>query len=113
MASSSGDTRYLSQLELLIARRPPLLLGATLDSKDLQLYCDLTNTDVFSDGALWLHKDVVHVFRTTYVRDAAFRQRLVFTNHTNVDLHLPVSFIFDCDFADIFEVRGMRRGTAW
>jgi glycogen debranching enzyme len=103
------DTRYLSQLELLIARHPPLLLGATLDSKDLQLYCDLTNTDVFSDGALWLHKDVVHVFRTTYVRDAAFRQRLVFTNHTNVDLHLPVSFIFDCDFADIFEVRGMRR----
>jgi glycogen debranching enzyme len=104
-----NDTRYLSRLELLIARHPPLLLGSTVDRNDLQLCCDLTNTDVFSDGALWLHKDVVHVFRTTYVRDATLRQRLVFTNHSSDDLILPVSIIFDCDFSDIFEVRGMRR----
>lgn len=104
-----NDTRYLSRLELLIARRPPLLLGSTLDGKDLQLCSDLTNTDVYSNGALWLHKDVVHVFRTTYVRDASLRQRLVFTNHSNIDLNLPVSIFFDCDFSDIFEVRGMRR----
>ncbi|CAA2142676.1 glycogen debranching N-terminal domain-containing protein [Hyphomicrobium sp. ghe19] len=103
------DTRYLSRLELLIARRPPLLLGSTLDRKDLQLCSDLTNTDVYSNGALWLHKDVVHVFRTTYVRDASLRQRLVLTNHSNIDLYLPVSVFFDCDFLDIFEVRGMRR----
>lgn len=104
-----NDTRYLSRLELLIARRPPLLLGSTLDRNDLQLCADLTNTDVYSNGSLWLHKDVVHVFRTTYVRDASLRQRLVFTNHSNVDLYLPVSIFFDCDFLDIFEVRGMRR----
>lgn len=104
-----NDTRYLSRLELLIARHSPLLLGSTLDGNDLQLCCDLTNADVFSDGALWLHKDVVHVFRTTYVRDSTLRQRMVFTNHSNEDLMLPVSIIFDCDFADIFEVRGMRR----
>jgi glycogen debranching enzyme len=104
-----NDTRYLSRLELLIARHPPLLLGSTIDNNDIQLCCDLTNTDVYTDGALWLHKDVVHVFRTTYVRDATLRQRLVFTNHSNVDLMLPVSIIFDSDFADIFEVRGMRR----
>lgn len=103
------DTRYLSRLELLIARTTPLLLGATLDGNDLQLCCDLTNTDVYEDGGTWLHKDVVHIYRTTYVRDAAVRQRLVFTNHGNIDLRLPVSIIFDCDFSDIFEVRGMRR----
>ncbi|WP_045837604.1 amylo-alpha-1,6-glucosidase [Hyphomicrobium sp. 99] len=104
-----NDTRYISRLELLIARRPPLLLGSTLDRKDLQLCCDLTNTDVYSNGGLWLHKDVVHVFRTTYVRDASLRQRLVFTNHSNIDLNLPVTIFVDADFSDIFEVRGMRR----
>jgi glycogen debranching enzyme len=104
-----NDTRYLSRIELLIARHPPLLLGSTVDSNDLQLCSDLTNTDVYADGGLWLHKDIVHVFRTTYVRDATLRQRLVFSNHSNVDLVLPVSIIFDCDFRDIFEVRGMRR----
>jgi glycogen debranching enzyme len=43
------------------------------------------------------------------------RQRLLFTNHSSADLELAVSLVFDCDFADIFEVRGMRRdkrGTA-
>ena len=104
-----NDTRYLSRLEMLIARRPPLLLGSTLGRQDLQLCADLTNTDIYSNGALWLHKDVVHVFRTTYVRDASLRQRLVFTNHSNVDLYLPVTIFFDADFLDIFEVRGMRR----
>ena len=103
------DTRYLSRLELLIARSVPLLLGSTLDGSDLQHCCDLTNTDVYEDGAQWLHKDIVHIYRTTYVRDAAIRQRLVFTNHGSINLRLPVSIIFDCDFADIFEVRGMRR----
>ncbi len=104
-----NDTRYLSRLELLIARSAPLILGSTLDSDDLQLCSDLTNTDIYDSGSLWLHKDVVHVYRTTYVLDGVLRQRLAITNHGNVDLKLPVSLFFDSDFADIFEVRGMRR----
>jgi glycogen debranching enzyme len=103
------DTRYLSRLELLIARNPPLILGSALDSNDLQLCSDMTNTDIYDSGVLWLHKDVVHVYRTTYVLDGALRQRLAITNHGNANLKLPVSLFFDNDFADIFEVRGMRR----
>jgi glycogen debranching enzyme len=104
-----NDTRYLSRLELLVARNAPLLLGSTLDGTDLQLCSDLTNPDVYADGTLWLPKDAVHIYRTSYVRDGAMRQRLQFTNHSNDDLELAVSLVFDCDFSDIFEVRGMRR----
>jgi glycogen debranching enzyme len=103
------DTRYLSRLELLVARSAPLLLGSTLDGTDLQLCSDLTNPDVYADGTLWLRKDAVHIYRTSYVRDGAMRQRLQFTNHSNEDLEFAVSLVFDCDFSDIFEVRGMRR----
>ena len=103
------DTRYLSRLELLMARSAPLLLGSALDKTDVQLCSDLTNPDVYADGELWLHKDAIHVFRTSYVRDGAIHQRLLFTNHSSADLKLSVTIIFDCDFADIFEVRGMRR----
>src|SRR3954452_18933857 len=103
------DTRYLSHLELLMARSATLLLGSTLDGGSLQLCSDLTNPDVFAEGRLWLHKDAVHIYRTSYVRDGAIRQRLMFTNHSSSDLELAVSLIFDCDFADIFEARGMRR----
>jgi len=104
------DTRYLSRLELLVARNAPLLLGSTLDSTDLQLVSDLTNPDIFANGTLWLHKDAIHIYRTSYVRDGAMRQRILITNHSSQDLKLSVSVIFDCDFADIFEVRGVRRG---
>ena len=103
------DTRYLSRLELLMARSAPLLLGSAVDKTDVQLCSDLTNPDVYADGELWLHKDAIHVFRTSYVRDGAIHQRLLFTNHSSADLKLSVTIIFDCDFADIFEVRGMRR----
>jgi glycogen debranching enzyme len=103
------DTRYLSRLELLVARNPPLILGSTLDSNDLQLCSDMTNTDIYDSGDLWLHKDVVHVYRTSYLLDGALRQRLAVTNHGSSHLKLPISFFFDSDFADIFEVRGMRR----
>ncbi|AGK58044.1 Amylo-alpha-16-glucosidase [Hyphomicrobium denitrificans 1NES1] len=104
-----SDTRYLSRLELLVARNAPLLLGSTLDATDLQLCADLTNPDVYADGALQLRKDAIHIYRTSYVRDGAIRQRLHLTNHSNDDLELTVSLVFDCDFSDIFEVRGMRR----
>ena len=103
------DTRYLSRLELLVARHAPLLLGSTLDGTDVQLCSDLTNPDVYVDGSLWLTKDAVHVYRTSYVRNGAMRQRLLITNHSSDELDLAVSLVFDCDFADIFEVRGMRR----
>lgn len=104
-----SDTRYLSRLELLVAHNAPLLLGSALDSSDLQLCADLTNPDVYAGGALVLRKDAIHIYRTSYVRDNAVRQRLQFTNHSNEDVKLSVSLIFDCDFSDIFEVRGMRR----
>ncbi len=103
------DTRYLSRLELMMARSAPLLLGSALDKTEVQLCSDLTNPDVYADGELWLHKDAVHVFRTSYVRDGSIHQRLMFTNHSSSGLRLSVTIIFDCDFADIFEVRGMRR----
>ncbi len=104
-----NDTRYLSRLELLVAHNAPLLLGSASDATDLQLCADLTNPDVYAEGALVLRKDAIHIYRTSYVRDNAIRQRLHFTNHSSEDVKLAVSLVFDCDFSDIFEVRGMRR----
>src|SRR5512136_2913563 len=99
------DTRYLSRLELVTARSTPLLLNTTLDKPGLQQCCDLTNPDIYANDGLWLHKDVVHIYRTSHVRHDAFRQRLVITNFGLTDLEIGLTLIFDCDFSDIFEVR--------
>ena len=104
-----GDTRFLSHLELLLNGMQPLLLGSNVRDDNTSLTVDLTNPDVYLDNHLGLPKDTLHVVRTIFLwRDTAY-QRLAIRNHGDrpVDLHLTM--LFDSDFADLFEVRGLRR----
>jgi glycogen debranching enzyme len=103
------DTRYLSKLTLLFNGMEPLLLGSTLRDDNLNLSTDLTNPDVFSDDELVLLKDTVHISRTTYLHDGALRERTALTNQGTEPVTATLSIVFDSDFADLFEVRGMRR----
>ena len=109
------DTRYLSRLELLVNGTPPLLLGSNLRDDNSALFVDLTNPDLISDQRIVLEKDSVHILRTVFLwRDTAY-QRLRVRNYGDRMIELPLSILFDNDFADLFEVRGShreRRGTA-
>jgi glycogen debranching enzyme len=103
------DTRYLSRFELLINGMQLLLLGSSMRDDNAVLRVDLTNPDVYIDKLLILEKDTLHVDRTVFLyRDTAF-QRLGLRNHGVRAVKLTLSVIFDSDFADVFEVRGMRR----
>src|SRR5262245_33769716 len=103
------DTRYLSRFELLINGLQLLLLGSNLRDDNAVLSVDLTNPDVYLDKLLILEKDTLHVDRTVFLwRDAAF-QRLGLRNYGARAVNLTLTLTFDCDFADVFEVRGMRR----
>jgi glycogen debranching enzyme len=115
-ASSSGhdglfhcDTRYLSHLELLISGTPALLLGSAVRDDNLAYYVDLTNADVYVEGRIDPLKDTVHIGRTMYLYDSSLRQRIVLTNYGAEPVEMTLSLSFDSDFADIFEVRGIRR----
>jgi glycogen debranching enzyme len=109
------DTRYLSRLELLVNGAPPLLLGSNLRDDNSALFVDLTNPDLVSDQRILLEKDSVHILRTVFLwRDTAY-QRLRLRNYGDRTIVLPLSILFENDFADLFEVRGAhreRRGTA-
>lgn len=104
-----GDTRYLSRLELLINGSQPLLLGSAIKDDNLNYYVDLTNPDIYASNAIILLKDTVHIGRTIYLFAGSVRERLVLTNHGADTVHFTLSVIFASDFADIFEVRGIRR----
>jgi glycogen debranching enzyme len=104
-----ADTRYLSHLELLIDGTQPLLLGSNIRDDNSVLTIDLTNPDIYGGGHLVLPKDTVHVVRTLFLwRDTAY-QRLGIQNHGDRSVVLRLSLTFGNDFADLFEVRGMRR----
>ena len=110
------DTRYLSHLELLINGTQPLLLHSEIKADNLSFSVDLTNPDIYRDGKLWLAKDTIHIARAIYLFNGSLRERMCVTNHGSEDIHVTLSLAFASDFADIFEVRGIRRerrGESW
>jgi glycogen debranching enzyme len=104
-----ADTRYLSRLELQVNGLQPLLLGSNLRDDNAVLSVDLTNPDLYFDKRLVLHKDTVHIVRTLFLWGDVFYQRLGLRNYGDRRLVIRVSISFDSDFADLFEVRGLRR----
>jgi glycogen debranching enzyme len=103
------DTRFLSRFELLVNGMQPLLLGSNQRDDNTVLTVDLTNPDIYLEGRLLLEKDVLHIVRTMFLWRGALYQRIAVHNHFDRPVAVQLSFAFGADFADLFEVRGMRR----
>jgi glycogen debranching enzyme len=104
-----ADTRYLSYMELLLNGMQPLLLGSSVRDDNLLHTVDLTNPDIYFEKQLALPKDTLHVVRTLFLWQATACQRFRVQNHGENPIQFTLSLAFDSDFADVFEVRGMRR----
>lgn len=103
------DTRYLSHMELSLDGLQPLLLGSNVRDDNSVLSVDLTNPDIYFGQRLVLPKDTLHIVRTLFLWRATAYQRLRIQNHGDRPLDVNLSLAFGCDFADLFEVRGLRR----
>jgi glycogen debranching enzyme len=103
------DTRFVSRFEILVNGMQLLLLGSNLRDDNTILNIDLTNPDIYFDKRLVLEKDTLHIDRTVFLWQNTAFQRLALRNYGARAVNLVLSFAFDSDFADIFEVRGMRR----
>ena len=114
--AASGDefglynegTRFLSNFELAIERRHPLLLGSTV-RRDNVLIVDLANPDLPEGAGGPLLRDSVHVFAMAFLWDRAWYARFRLRNYARHPLTLEFSMLFGADYADIFEVRGVDR----
>ena len=104
-----ADTRFLSRLELLLDGTQPLLLGSNLRDDNVSLSVDLTNADIYVDDRQVLPKDTLHIVRTFFLWNGTAYQRVGMHNHGDRPVDVTLSMLFDSDFADLFEVRGMRR----
>ncbi|WP_024511514.1 amylo-alpha-1,6-glucosidase [Bradyrhizobium sp. ARR65] len=103
------DTRYLARLELVLDDVQPLLLGSNLRDDNSALTVDLTNPDVYRQGRIVLPKDVLHIVRTIFLWHGTAYQRVGLQNHGDYPASFDLTFLFDNDFADLFEVRGEKR----
>jgi glycogen debranching enzyme len=102
-------TRYLSEWMLALWNARPLLLSSTVKSDNFAFLADLANVDVSDGQQVVVHRGTVHIIRSRFLwHDVAYEQvRIV--NYALEPLKVPLRFSFAADFADIFEVRGMRR----
>ena len=106
-----AGTRFLSRFELLLGQRPPLLLSSTISDDNVVFTADLTNPDLFRDGRVRLPRGTLHLFRTRMLLDGCWLECVRIANYGLEPLETPLTFQFDADFADVFEVRGTRRAA--
>ncbi len=103
-------TRYLSRLRVRFAKRPPMLLCSSVLENNLLLAVDLSNPEMHVDGRVVEH-GTVHLARRALLRDNAYFERIHVRNYSGGLVTFPLTFEFDADFADIFEVRGTPRAA--
>ncbi|MGH7931398.1 MAG: glycogen debranching N-terminal domain-containing protein, partial [Candidatus Binatia bacterium] len=102
-------TRFLSHLVFRLGNSHPFLLSSTVKRDNLLLAIDLTNPDVYAGQNLVLRRGDLHIFRAKFIWQAACYEWLRFSNYGLLPVEIAFSFHFDSDFADIFEVRGVKR----
>ena len=104
-------TRYLSCLSLELDDHPPFFLGSTVRDENDQLSVTLTNPDRIFNGRVAVPLGALYLGVRTLLWKGACHWRLRVRNHGTMPVQGSIQVQFRADFADIFEVRGMKRAA--
>jgi glycogen debranching enzyme len=102
-------TRFLSQLDLKLEEKNPLLLSSTVKEDNELLTVDLTNPDFECQDQGMIHSGTLHLGRLIYLWESCCYERILMSNYGLRSVAFTLSVIFDADYVDIFEVRGTKR----
>ena len=100
-------TRFLSRFELALHGRRLQPLRSTVRS-DHVLLVELTNPDLF-DLPDPLARDTLHVAIASFLFNNSWYGRIDIRNFSLQPVEIDMSLRFGADYADIFEVRGIKR----
>jgi glycogen debranching enzyme len=104
-------TRFLSTLTMELEGGRPFLLGSTVRDENDQLSVNLTNPTLLEDGRVRLPLGSLHVSVKKFLWRGVCYQRYRVKNYGREPVSTSVAFRFAADFADIFEVCGMKRAA--
>jgi glycogen debranching enzyme len=105
----SRGTRHLSRWLLDLQGVRPFFLGATIRDEADRLATSFTNPDLMRDGIVRMPLGTIHLVVQKFLWRDVLHQRVTVTSYADATLDIEVTVHFQADFADIFEVRGMRR----
>jgi glycogen debranching enzyme len=103
------ETRFLSQWVLRLGRERPLLLSSAVTDDNALLAVDLTNPDIHTNGEVIVPRGTLHISRSRFLWKGTQYERLRIANYSLKPVEISFSLQFGGDFADIFEVRGLKR----
>jgi glycogen debranching enzyme len=103
------ETRHLSRLAFYMGEHKPLLLNSTIREDNSLFTVDATNLDTQLSDNTRLPQGSIHVFRSASLSKGILHVHFRFQNYGMQQIRLWLAFLFDADFADIFEVRGTPR----
>lgn len=104
-----NETRHLSRLEMFFCGFRPLLLSSTIREDNVLFAIDLTNPDIQLESGASLPRGTVHIYRTKFLTELICYDQITVNNYGDTPIDVDLSFEFEADFADIFEVRGEKR----
>jgi glycogen debranching enzyme len=104
-----GDTRHLSELKLMIDGQRPLFLSSAIEDDNVVLHVDVSNPDLYLDNALVFSRETLHVRRSRFLWRNTLYERVAVRNFDVSPRRAWISFEFDADFRDLFEIRGLVR----
>jgi glycogen debranching enzyme len=102
-------TRFLSRLILELDGRRPFFLSSTVRDDNDQLTVALTNPDLCRDGVVYLPLGTLHLAVKKFLWQGALHQEIQIQNHGVQSADATVTIQVGADFADIYEVRGLKR----
>lgn len=108
-------TRFLSQLQLTVENKIPLLLSSATSENNEILTIDLTNQDFADKHGEMILRGTLHILRNKFLLDSVAYEMIQFINFGNTPLEFKTELLFEADYTDIFEVRGThreKRGTS-
>jgi glycogen debranching enzyme len=102
-------TRYLSCLLLALEGSRPFFLRSTFRNENDQLAVALTNPDWVRDGQVLAPLGTLQLALRKFLWQGVCYQQLRVKNHGLDPVETSLTLHFAADYADIFEVRGMKR----
>jgi len=102
-------TRFLSELAVYLWNARPLLLSSTIKADNFLFTADLANVDVSHGEEVAIHRGTLHLLRSKFLWQGSCYEQFKLSNFGLERVEVPFRIAIGTDFADIFEVRGMRR----
>lgn len=105
------DTRYLSQLQLLVNGHPPVVLSCSTEGA-YAARIELAVKGSLKVSGLDLPVNTIYVHREQLLQGDVLYDMIHLENFNQDRARLSLELKYDSDFVDIFQVRGMVRGKS-